>query len=102
MQPRNDVEIAARFVVLNKTWSCFYYGPIAIFRWDNIDDMNIKDLSVREIQDPPVAAYSSFNTPAIYILTDILVVTVILMIYLAISKFKDYSVFLSVYRIGGC
>jgi hypothetical protein len=71
------------------TWG----GPIAIFRWDNIDDMNIKDFSIREIQDPPVAAYSSFNTPAIYILADILVVIVILMIYLAISKFKDYSVF---------
>jgi hypothetical protein len=28
------------------TWG----GPIAIFRWDNIDDMDVKDLSVREIQ----------------------------------------------------
>ena len=28
------------------TWG----GPIAIFRWDNIDDMDIKDFSVREIQ----------------------------------------------------
>jgi hypothetical protein len=55
--------------------------------------MDIKDLSIREIQDPPVAAYSSFNMPAIYILADILVVIAILMIYLAISKFKDYSVF---------
>jgi hypothetical protein len=55
--------------------------------------MDIKDFSVREIQDPPVAAYSSFNTSAIYILTDILIVIVILTIYLAISKFKDYSVF---------
>jgi hypothetical protein len=64
------------------TWG----GSIAIFRWDNIDDMDIKDFSVREIQDPPVIAYSSFNTPAIYILIDIL-------IYLAISKFKNYSVF---------
>lgn len=71
------------------TWG----GPIAIFRWDNIDDVDIKDFSVREIQDPPVAAYSSFNTSAIYILTDILIVIVILTIYLAISKFKDYSVF---------
>ena len=70
------------------TWG----GPIAIFRWDNIDDMDIKDFSVRGIQDPPVAA-SSFNTTAIYILIDILVVIVILMSYLAISKFKDYSVF---------
>ena len=71
------------------TWG----GPIAIFRWDNIDDINIKDFSAREIQDPPVAAYSSFNTPAIYVLTDILVVIVILMIYLAILKYKDFSVF---------
>jgi hypothetical protein len=71
------------------TWG----GPIAIFRWDNIDDMDIKDFSVREIQDPPIAAYSPFNTPAIYILTDILLVIVILMIYLAISKFKDYRLF---------
>ena len=71
------------------TWG----GPIAIFRWDNIDDMDIKDFSVREIQDPPIAAYSSFNTPVIYVLTDILVVIIILMIYFAISKFKDYSVF---------
>ena len=70
------------------TWG----GPIAIFRWDNIDDMDIKDFSIREIQDPPVMAYS-FNTPAIYILTDILIVIVILMIYHAISKFKDYSIF---------
>ncbi|MGA9155084.1 MAG: hypothetical protein WBZ36_31260 [Candidatus Nitrosopolaris sp.] len=56
-------------------------------------NMDIKDFSIREIHDPPIAAYSSFNTPAIYILTDILVVIVILMIYLAISKFKDYSLF---------
>ena len=28
------------------TWG----GPIAIFRWDNIDDMDVKDFSVREIQ----------------------------------------------------
>jgi hypothetical protein len=28
------------------TWG----GPIAIFRWDNIDDMDIKDFSIREIQ----------------------------------------------------
>ena len=70
------------------TWG----GPIAIFRWDNIDDMDIKDFSIREIQDPPVMAYS-FNTPAIYILTDILIVIFILMIYHAISKFKDYSIF---------
>jgi hypothetical protein len=70
------------------TWG----GPIAIFRWDNIDNMDIKDFSIREIQDPPVVAYS-FNTPAIYILIDVLIVTVILMIYLAISKFKDYSIF---------
>lgn len=70
------------------TWG----GPIAIFRWDNIDNMDIKDFSIREIQDPPVVAYS-FNTPAIYILIDILIVTVILMIYLVISKFKDYSIF---------
>jgi len=55
--------------------------------------MDIKDFSIREIQDPPVATYSSFNTPAIYILKDILDVIVILMIYLAISKFKDYNVF---------
>ncbi|MGA9845545.1 MAG: hypothetical protein WBQ25_24870 [Nitrososphaeraceae archaeon] len=27
-------------------------GPIAIFRWDNIDDMDIKFLSVMEIQPP--------------------------------------------------
>ena len=70
------------------TWG----GPIAIFRWGNIDNMDIKDFSIREIQDPPVGAYS-FNTPAIYILIDVLIVTVILMIYLAISKFKDYSIF---------
>jgi hypothetical protein len=25
-------------------------GPIAIFRWDNIDDMDVKDFSIREIQ----------------------------------------------------
>ena len=30
------------------TWG----GPIAIFRWDNIDDMDIKDFSIREIQQP--------------------------------------------------
>jgi hypothetical protein len=30
------------------TWG----GPITHFRWDNIDDMDIKDLSVREIQPP--------------------------------------------------
>ncbi|MDP9289827.1 MAG: Ig-like domain-containing protein, partial [Thermoproteota archaeon] len=30
------------------TWG----GPIAHFRWDNIDNMDIKDLSVREIQPP--------------------------------------------------
>ncbi len=30
------------------TWG----GPIATFRWDNIDDMDIKFLSVREIQPP--------------------------------------------------
>ena len=28
------------------TWG----GPIAIFRWDNINDMDIKDFSIREIQ----------------------------------------------------
>jgi hypothetical protein len=28
------------------TWG----GPIAIFRWDNIDDMDIKDFSIREMQ----------------------------------------------------
>jgi hypothetical protein len=28
------------------TWG----GPIAIFRWDNIDDMDIKNFSIREIQ----------------------------------------------------
>ena len=28
------------------TWG----GPIAIFRWDNIDDMDVKDFSMREIQ----------------------------------------------------
>jgi hypothetical protein len=27
-------------------------GPIAIFRWDNIDDMDFKNFSVREIQPP--------------------------------------------------
>jgi Bacterial Ig domain len=27
-------------------------GPIALFRWDNIDDMDIKDASVREIAPP--------------------------------------------------
>ncbi|MGC2574008.1 MAG: Ig-like domain-containing protein, partial [Candidatus Nitrosopolaris sp.] len=27
-------------------------GPIALFRWDNIDDMDIKDASVREITPP--------------------------------------------------
>ena len=32
------------------TWA----GPIAIFRWDNVDDMDIKFLSVREIH-PPVS-----------------------------------------------
>jgi hypothetical protein len=30
------------------TWG----GPIAIFRWDNINDMDVKNLSVREIQPP--------------------------------------------------
>jgi hypothetical protein len=30
------------------TWG----GPIAIFRWDNIDDMDVKDFSVREINPP--------------------------------------------------
>jgi hypothetical protein len=30
------------------TWG----GPIAIFRWDNIDDMDVKDFSVREIKPP--------------------------------------------------
>jgi hypothetical protein len=30
------------------TWG----GPITHFRWDNIDDMDIKNLSVREIQPP--------------------------------------------------
>jgi len=30
------------------TWG----GPLTHFRWDNIDDMDIKDLSVREIQPP--------------------------------------------------
>lgn len=30
------------------TWG----GPIAIFRWDNINDMDVTDLSVREIQSP--------------------------------------------------
>jgi hypothetical protein len=32
------------------TWG----GPIAIFRWDNIDDMDIKDFSIREIQQPNI------------------------------------------------
>lgn len=27
-------------------------GPIVIFRWDNIDDMDVKYFSVREIQPP--------------------------------------------------
>ncbi len=31
------------------TWG----GPIAMFRWDNIDDMDFKNFSVREIQPPP-------------------------------------------------
>jgi hypothetical protein len=30
------------------TWG----GPIAVFRWDNIDDMDVKYFSVREIQPP--------------------------------------------------
>lgn len=30
------------------TWG----GPIAVFRWDNIDDMDVKDFSIREIQPP--------------------------------------------------
>jgi hypothetical protein len=30
------------------TWG----DPIAIFRWDNINDMDVIDLSVREIQQP--------------------------------------------------
>jgi hypothetical protein len=30
------------------TWG----GPIAHFRWDNIDNMDLKDLSIREIQPP--------------------------------------------------
>jgi hypothetical protein len=30
------------------TWG----GPIAIFRWDNIDNMDVKNFSVREIQPP--------------------------------------------------
>ena len=33
------------------TWG----GPIVHFRWDNIDDMDIKNFSVREIQPPPAA-----------------------------------------------
>jgi len=30
------------------TWG----GPIAVFRWDNIDNMDVKDFSLREIQPP--------------------------------------------------
>jgi hypothetical protein len=30
------------------TWG----GPIALFRWDNVDNMDIKNLSIREIQPP--------------------------------------------------
>jgi hypothetical protein len=30
------------------TWG----GPIAVFRWDNIDDMDVKNFSIREIQPP--------------------------------------------------
>jgi hypothetical protein len=30
------------------TWG----GPIAIFKWDNVNDMDVTDLSVREIQPP--------------------------------------------------
>jgi hypothetical protein len=30
------------------TWG----GPIALFRWDNIDDMDFKNMSIREIQPP--------------------------------------------------
>jgi acylphosphatase len=30
------------------TWG----GPIALFRWDNIDNMDFKDFSIREIQPP--------------------------------------------------
>jgi len=30
------------------TWG----GPIAVFRWDNIADMDVKDFSIREIQPP--------------------------------------------------
>jgi hypothetical protein len=33
------------------TWG----GPIVHFRWDNIDDMDIKNFSVREIQPPAVS-----------------------------------------------
>jgi hypothetical protein len=29
------------------TWG----GPIAVFRWDNAKDLDIKDFSVREIQN---------------------------------------------------
>jgi hypothetical protein len=48
------------------TWG----GPIAIFRWDNINDMDVIDLSVREIQPPSAHTPHILNTtgmaPAIY------------------------------------
>jgi hypothetical protein len=34
----------------NDTTIITWGGPIAIFRWDNIDNMDVTDLSVREIQ----------------------------------------------------
>jgi hypothetical protein len=38
------------------TWG----GPITHFRWDNIDDMDLKDFSVREIQPPRSNVWSGF------------------------------------------
>jgi hypothetical protein len=40
------------------TWG----GPITHFRWDNIDDMDIKDFSVREIQPPGINGWSGFTS----------------------------------------
>jgi len=34
--------------------------PIAIFRWDNINDMDVIDLTVREIQQPSVNSAEKF------------------------------------------
>jgi hypothetical protein len=39
------------------TWG----GPIALFRWDNVDDMDLKNLSIREIQPPSANVWSGWG-----------------------------------------